>query len=60
MRLTGWRYVTFIGTIVGFIGTFCYFTMISPMINPEPYKQIREGVATESANKRNIRKDTNI
>ncbi|XP_001120888.2 uncharacterized protein LOC724988 [Apis mellifera] len=50
MRLTGWRYAAFIGTFVGTIGIFCYFTMISPMINPEPYKRIREQVA-QSHNK---------
>ncbi|XP_076754113.1 uncharacterized protein LOC143425302 [Xylocopa sonorina] len=50
-RLTGWRYGIFIGSFVGFIGTFCYFTMISPMIDPEPYKLIREYVAESKSGK---------
>ncbi|CAL1684705.1 unnamed protein product [Lasius platythorax] len=42
MRLKGWRYGVFVGGFVGLIGVFCYASMIQPMINPEPYKRIRE------------------
>lgn len=41
-RLTGWRYAAFIGTFVSAIGINAYFIIISPLINPEPYKLIRE------------------
>ncbi|XP_017761028.1 PREDICTED: uncharacterized protein LOC108551397 [Eufriesea mexicana] len=51
MRLVGWRYAAFIGTFVAIVGTCSYFTMISPMINPEPYKQIREYVAQVESKK---------
>ncbi|KAK9309810.1 hypothetical protein QLX08_000628 [Tetragonisca angustula] len=55
-RLTGWRYVVFIGTITGYLGIYCYFTMIDPMLNPEPYKQFRERVEIENQNKANKNK----
>ncbi|KYN14070.1 Putative helicase MOV-10 [Trachymyrmex cornetzi] len=42
MRLKGWRYGVFVGGFVGFFGLCCYAAMIRPMLNPEPYKRIRE------------------
>ncbi|XP_076162007.1 uncharacterized protein LOC143143985 [Ptiloglossa arizonensis] len=47
MRLTGWRYVAFVGCFVGLVGIQSYFVIISPMINPEPYKRIREQLTTK-------------
>ncbi|XP_031783836.1 uncharacterized protein LOC100113692 [Nasonia vitripennis] len=43
-RLKGWRYVAFLGTFAGSVCTFLYFTAVRPMIDPEPYKKIREQV----------------
>ena len=42
--LTGWRYGAFIGCFVGLVGLHTYFTILSPMMDPEPYRQIREQV----------------
>ncbi|XP_076248369.1 uncharacterized protein LOC143188165 [Calliopsis andreniformis] len=44
-QLKGWRFGIFIGSFIGLVGLQCYFTMISPMLNPEPYKKIREQIA---------------
>ncbi|KAG8232242.1 hypothetical protein J437_LFUL011795 [Ladona fulva] len=40
--LKGWRYVAFIGGIVGSIGLAIYPIIISPMLNPADYKKIQE------------------
>ncbi len=38
--LSGWRYAAFIGGIVGAVALTIYPIIISPMLNPEPWKQI--------------------
>ena len=37
--LKGWRYAAFIGSIVGAIGIAIYPIIISPMIDPTPWKE---------------------
>lgn len=39
-RLKGWRYIVFLGSFVGSVSTFLYFTAVRPMIDPEPYSKI--------------------
>lgn len=41
-RLTGWRFGVFIGTFVTAIAINGYFVILSPLINPDQYKLIRE------------------
>ena len=38
--LKGWKFAAFIGSIVGTIGLATYPIIISPMIDPEPWKQL--------------------
>ncbi|XP_026318142.1 small integral membrane protein 20 [Hyposmocoma kahamanoa] len=38
----GWRYATFIGGFVGFIGLTMYPIAISPMLDASQYKQIQK------------------
>ncbi|KYM99302.1 Putative helicase mov-10-B.1 [Cyphomyrmex costatus] len=47
MQLKGWRYGVFVGGFIGLFGICCYATMIGPMLNPEPYKRIRERAFTD-------------
>lgn len=42
--LKGWRYAVFVGAIVGTIGAATYPIIISPMLNPEPWKQVSKEV----------------
>ncbi len=37
--LSGWRYAAFIGGIVGAIALATYPIIISPMLNPEPWRK---------------------
>lgn len=37
--LTGWRYAALVGALVGGIGLASYPIIISPMMNPEPYRE---------------------
>ncbi|KAJ6646291.1 Small integral membrane protein 20 [Pseudolycoriella hygida] len=50
-QLKGWRYVAFIGTIVGGIAATIYPIIIAPMIDPTYYqniqKQTRAGIKQE-------------
>ena len=52
MRLTGWRYAAFIGSFVSAISVCSYFIIISPMLNPEPYKQMREQAEAQMAKRK--------
>ncbi len=36
--LSGWRYVGFVGCMVGALALAAYPIIISPMINPEPWR----------------------
>ena len=38
--LRGWKYVAFVGTIVGAIGIAIYPIIISPMMDPSPYSKL--------------------
>ncbi|XP_046665206.1 small integral membrane protein 20 [Homalodisca vitripennis] len=40
-KLVGWRYGVFIGSCVAFLGLAVYPVIISPMINPDYYKQVQ-------------------
>ncbi|XP_043249161.1 uncharacterized protein LOC122395561 [Colletes gigas] len=51
MHLKGWRFVAFVGCFVGFIGIHSYFTIISPLINPEPYQLIQQQVKQRNPEK---------
>ncbi len=42
--LKGWRYAAFLGAIVGTIGLATYPIIISPMLNPEPWKETSKAV----------------
>jgi hypothetical protein len=38
--LDGWRFVAFVGTLVGAIGLTIYPIIIAPYFNPEPWKTL--------------------
>ena len=38
--LRGWKYAAFLGVIVGAVGLTIYPVIISPMIDPEPWKKM--------------------
>ncbi|XP_076393013.1 uncharacterized protein LOC143265347 [Megachile rotundata] len=52
-RLTGWRYGLFIGTFLTAVAVNGYFVILSPLMNPEPYKLIREQVKPRLPNQGN-------
>ncbi|GAB6027133.1 hypothetical protein CHUAL_013895 [Chamberlinius hualienensis] len=41
IKLVGWRYGVFVGSIVGAIGLATYPIIIYPMLNVEKYKKIQ-------------------
>ncbi|XP_014225048.1 uncharacterized protein LOC106651171 [Trichogramma pretiosum] len=43
-RLKGWRFGALFAGMIAAVGGTLYFTAIQPMLNPEPYKQMREQV----------------
>lgn len=57
--LRGWKYVTFIGAFVGFLGIAIYPVIISPMINSEEYKKMqkvnRRGIKQEEIQPGNMK-----
>ena len=40
--LKGWKYVGFIGAVVGVVGLVSYPIIIDPMVNSEKYKKIQQ------------------
>lgn len=52
--LKGWRYVAFVGSIVGAISLAIYPIIIQPYLNPEPWKkqsqQIRDLAGIQQEN----------
>lgn len=50
-QLTGWRYATLIGSLVGLIGVVFYPIAIDPYLNPDKWKKIqnetRKGIQQE-------------
>ena len=46
--LTGWRYAAFIGALTGAIGLAIYPIIISPMLNPTPWKKMSKTVREEN------------
>ncbi|GLG96106.1 Small integral membrane protein 20-like Protein [Gryllus bimaculatus] len=57
--LSGWKYVAFVGTLVGAIGITMYPIFIEPVLNVDKYKQIqarnREGVIQDAIQPGNMK-----
>jgi len=57
--LTGWRYGAFVGGLVGAICLTIYPIIISPMMDPEPYKkaqrETRRGIIQEEIQPGNMK-----
>lgn len=61
--LTGWRYVAFVGTIVGVTGAAIYPIIIQPLIDPTYYRKLIHSrsyfvMITHSRSSENIQKKT--
>ncbi|ODM99525.1 Small integral membrane protein 20 [Orchesella cincta] len=58
-RLTGWKFGAFVAVLVGAVGLTIYPIIISPMINPEPYKRAqrhtRQGIKQEEIQPGNMK-----
>ena len=46
--LTGWRFATFVGAIIGAVGLATYPIIISPMNNPEPWREFSDKARREA------------
>ncbi|EFX89256.1 hypothetical protein DAPPUDRAFT_126724 [Daphnia pulex] len=57
--LKGWKYAAMVGTVVGAIGLAIYPIIVSPMMNPEPYKKQqavnRSGIKQEEVQPGNMK-----
>ena len=42
VKLTGWRFATFVGLLVGTIGAALYPIVIAPVRNPEKWQKLSE------------------
>ncbi|XP_057366828.1 small integral membrane protein 20-like [Daphnia carinata] len=49
--LKGWKYAAMVSSVIGVIGLAIYPIIVSPMINPEPYKK------QQSVNRRGIKQE---
>nr|CAH0111448.1 unnamed protein product [Daphnia galeata] len=59
VMLKGWKFVAMVGSVVGVIGLAIYPIIVSPMVNPEPYKRQqavnRSGVKQEEIQPGNMK-----